>query len=391
MLQIILGKGEDRRIRGGHPWIFSNEIREFKGDRYPGGTAEVLDVDGRYLGTGYYNPSSLIAVRLLSRQQADIDSPAFFRDRITKALEYRRAKYPTLDSYRVVFSEADFLPGLIVDRYGDYLAVQFLTRGIDARRDAIITALVDIFSPRGIVARNDTGARALEGLDDEVSVIYGEIPEKVMVREHGLVFMVDMIRGQKTGHFFDQKENHLVLEGISGKAAVLDCFCHTGSWGLRAALHGAASVSFVDVSERALTLARENAAMNGLTAPMRFLQADAFEQLRRYKTTGDSFDLVVLDPPAFIKSRKMVREGEKGYLTINRRAMELLRAGGYLVTCSCSFHMSREMFREMLGKAARLAGRELRLLECRSQAGDHPVLLNVPETEYLKCFLLQAV
>lgn len=391
MVQIFLGRGEDKRIRGGHPWVFSNEIREFRGERTPGCTAEVHDAEGRYIGTGYYSPSSLIAVRLLTRQQTEIDTPAFFRDRIGKAVEFRRYIYPGLESFRAVYGEADSLPGLIVDKYGDCLAVQFLTKGIDIRRGAVISALVDIFSPRGIVARNDAGARIMEGLVEEVEVLYGDVPETVEVKEHGLILRADMLRGQKTGHFFDQKENHLLLEGISRNKNVLDCFCYSGSWGLHAAFYGAASVNFVDVSERALALARANAELNGLTTPMRFEPAEAFERLRRFKSAGEGFDVIVLDPPAFIKSRKTVKEGEKGYLTINRRAMEILKEGGYLVTCSCSYHMGREMFRDLLAKAARLAGREMRLLESRSQAGDHPVLLNVPETEYLKCVLLQAV
>jgi 23S rRNA (cytosine1962-C5)-methyltransferase len=199
------------------------------------------------------------------------------------------------------------------------------------------------------------------------------------------------MEGQKTGHFLDQKSNHLLLEGISAGKNVLDCFCYSGSWGIHAAAYGARSVTFIDASERAIALAKENAALNGITTPLQFEAVDAFDRLRSLRGTPDGFDLVVLDPPAFVKSRKMLKEAEKGYLTINRRAMDLLNEGGYLVTCSCSYHMGREMFRDLLAKAARLAGRDMRLVEMRTQAPDHPVLLAVPETEYLKCFLLQAV
>jgi len=391
MLQIILKRGEDKRIRGGHPWVFSNEIMEFKGDKTPGCTVEVHDFGDCYIGTGYYNPSSLIAVRLMTRRQVDIDTETFFRDRIEKAVAYRRSRYPGLKSFRAVYSEADFLPGLIVDKYDDCLSVQFLTKGIDARKHLIVPALIDLFSPRGIVGRNDSAGRILEGLDQGMEILFGQVPETVEIRENSLRFQVDLLKGQKTGHFLDQKENHQMLEGISKGKDVLDCFCYTGSWGLHAAHYGAASVSFVDVSERALALAKSSAELNGLATTLYFESADVFDRLRSLRSMGDSFDLIVLDPPAFIKSRKTLKEGEKGYLTINRRAMEILRGGGYLVTCSCSYHMGREMFREVLVKAARLAGREMRLLETRAQAADHPVLLNVPESEYLKCFLLQAI
>ncbi|HEY6874687.1 MAG TPA: class I SAM-dependent rRNA methyltransferase [Geobacteraceae bacterium] len=391
MLQIVLRRGEDKRVRGGHPWIFSNEIREIKGENAAGAAAEVYDSEGRFIGTGFYNPNSLISVRILAWQRADIDSALFYRERIEKALRYRRAVYPDMESFRAVYSEGDFLPGLVIDKYGEYLAVQFLTLGMERRKELIMPALLDIFTPRGIVARNDVGVRKLEGLEERVEILYGDIPGAVEVEEHGLRFRVDILGGQKTGHFFDQKNNHLLLEGISRGKDVLDCFCYTGSWGIHAALYGARSVTFVDVSERAINLARENAAFNGLATPMRFEAEDAFDRLRSLKSAGSSFDLVVLDPPAFVKSKKMLKEAEKGYLTINRRAMELLREGGYLITCSCSYHMGREMFRDLLVKAAKQAGREMRLVGAYAQALDHPVLLAVPETEYLKCFLLRAV
>ena len=387
----MLNTGEDKRLRSGHPWVFSNEIREIRGEKIPGAAVQVCNSDGRFIGTGYYNPSSLIAVRILSREQVDIDSMTFFRDRIAKARAYRHAIYPGSESFRAVYSEGDSLPGLIVDKYGDFLAVQFLTRGMDSRRDMIIAALLDIFSPRGIVGRNDAPVRILEGLEEKVEILCGEAPAVIHVEEHGIRIGVDIQRGQKTGHFFDQKDNHALMKSISRNKDVLDCFSYTGSWGLHAAHFGAATVTCVDVSERALVLARENAEINGLSKQMRFEAVDAFDRLKSLKSEGRSFDIVVLDPPAFVKSRKTIKEASKGYLTVNRRAIELLREDGYLITCSCSYHMGREMFREVLTKAARLAGREMRILESRGQAYDHPVLLSVPETDYLKCFLLQVV
>lgn len=390
-IRITLNRGEDRRIKGGHPWVFSNEIREIRGERLPGASAEVCDTGGGFLGTGYYNPHSLIAVRLLSREREEVDSPAFFKERISRALALRHRLYPELATFRVVHGEGDFLPGLVVDKYGDLLSIQILTAGMEARRGAIVEALVELFSPRGIIARNDVAVRTLEGLDETVEVLYGEIPETVEVEEHGLRFRVDLAGGQKTGHFLDQKENHLLLKGMAAGKRVLDCFSYSGSWGVHAAAFGAAEVTCLDISERAVALARENAAMNGLEGVMRVEACDAFDRLRSLKHEGRCFDVVVLDPPAFVKSKKALKEAEKGYLTINRRGLELLTEGGYLITCSCSYHMGREPFRDLLTQAARLAGRQVRVVEARSQAPDHPVLLAVPETEYLKCLVLQCV
>ena len=387
----FLKKGEDRRIRSGHPWIFSNEIKEARGEKSPGAVTEVYNSESRFIGTGLYNPNSLIAIRLFAWQRVDLDSQAFYRERIEKALRYRRDVYPGLQTFRVVYGEGDFLPGLVIDKYEDYLVVQFLTQGMENRKQLITAILVDLFHPRGIIARNDVAVRKLEGMEENVEVLYGESPGVLQIEEHGLRFQVDIMGGQKTGHFLDQKNNHLLLKTISGGKNVLDCFCYTGSWGIHAAHYGARAVTFIDASRRALSLAQENASINGLTAPMRFEAEDAFDRLRALAHEGNQFDVIVLDPPAFVKSKKMLKEAEKGYLTINRRAMEIVTEGGYLVTCSCSFHMGREMFRDIIAQAARLAGRQMRVLEARSQALDHPALLGVPETEYLKCFLLQAV
>jgi 23S rRNA (cytosine1962-C5)-methyltransferase len=232
--------------------------------------------------------------------------------------------------------------------------------------------------------------RTLEGLDERVEVLWGEIPDAVEAQEHGLRFRVDLKGGQKTGHFLDQKENHLILQRVAGGKRVLDCFSYSGSWGVHAASFGAAEVTCVDISERAAALARENAALNGVAGVVNVEVSDAFDRLRSLRHEGRRFGVVVLDPPAFVKSRKALKEAEKGYLTINRRGLELLEEGGYLITCSCSYHMGREPFRELLAQAARQAGRQVRVVEARSQAPDHPMLLAVPETEYLKCFVLQA-
>ena len=303
----------------------------------------------------------------------------------------RQLLYPGLTAFRAVYGEGDFLPGLIVDKYGDHLAVQFLTCGMEMRREVITGVLLELLAPQGIVARNDASVRTLEGLDERVEILYGNVPERVEIEEHSLLFRLDLLHGQKTGHFLDQKENHLLLKEKVKEKDVLDCFCYSGSWGIHAAAFGAARVTCVDISEKAVALTRENAAQNGFAAVVECEAEDAFERLRTLRSEGRSFDVVVLDPPAFVKNKKVLQEALKGYFTINRRAMELLRPGGYLITCSCSYHMEREMFRELLANAAQKARREMRLVEVRTQAPDHPVLLAVPETEYLKCFVLQAV
>ena len=391
MVKIVLARGEDKRIRAGHQWIFSNEIREISGEKVPGEAAEVFDAGGSFVGTGYYNPGSLIAVRLLARTHADIEAADFYRERITGALVLRRLLYPDMETYRVVHGEGDFLPGLVVDKYGDYLSVQFLTCGMDRRKELITGVLRDMFAPKGIVARNDVSVRGLEGLEEKVEILHGDLPAHLEIEEHNLRFRVDLLKGQKTGHFLDQKENHLLMkERVKGKD-VLDCFSYSGSWGIHAAHFGASGVTCVDSSEKAVAMARENAALNGFAGIVKCEAADAFERLRSLKGEGRSFDMVVLDPPAFVKSRKVLKEAIKGYFTINRRAMELLRPGGYLISCSCSFHMEREMFRDLLANAAQQAKKEMRLLEVRSQSPDHPILLSMPETGYLKCFVLQAV
>jgi 23S rRNA (cytosine1962-C5)-methyltransferase len=391
MTVIRLKKNEDRRIRAGHPWVFSNEIDRIEGAREAGVAAELYDAAGGFLGCGHYTPHSLIAFRLLSRQREDLDSAGFYEQRIRAALAHRQGIYPDLRSYRAVYGESDFLPGLVVDRYNDCLSIQMLSAGMDQRRDLILEALQQVFSPQGIIARNDVSVRSLEKLEEKVEVLAGEIPELVEMRENGLRFLVNLRSGQKTGGFLDQKENHLLLRGLSAGRHVLDCFCYSGSWAIHAASFGAVSVLGIDISARAVAQAESNAALNGLSDRVAFEECDAFDRLRSLKHEGRRFGVVVMDPPAFVKNRKNIAEATKGYLTVNRRAFELLEPGGWLITCSCSYHMGREPFREMLAQAARLARRDVRLVATCSQAPDHPVLLSFPESEYLKCLVLQVV
>ena len=391
MTRITLNKNEDRRIKSGHPWVFSNEICQITGERVTGISAELYDAAGGFIGVGHYNPHSLIAFRLVSRQQEDIDSVAFFEGRISAALAHRQARYPGLATCRIVYGESDFLPGLVVDRYGDYLSIQLLSAGMDSRREQIVAALRNVCAPLGIIARNDVAVRNLEGLDERVELLWGDIPDRVDMTENGLHFQVSLREGQKTGGFLDQKQNHLLLREISAGKNVLDCFCYTGGWAVHAASFGAQSVLGLDISARAVGQASSNAKLNKVSDRVRFEECDAFERLRSLYQEGRRFGVIVMDPPAFVKSRKNIAEATKGYLTVNRRALELLEPGGYLITCSCSYHMGREAFRDMLIQASRLAKREVRLVETCSQAADHPVLLSFPESEYLKCFVLQAI
>ncbi len=391
MTRLFLRPGHDRRTRAGHPWVFSNEIDHLEGSPAPGDALEILSHRGDFLGTAYYNPHSLIAARILSRRRESIDTPEFFLQKFTAALEYRQSIYGDLAALRLVYGEADGLPGLVVDRYGEVLSLQFLTLGMDCRREAIVTALRELCSPNAMVARNDVGVRELEGLPQKVELLTGEVPSMLTITAHGLRFRIDVMAGQKTGQFLDQKENHQALQGRVEGRRVLDLFCYSGSWAIHAARYGASQVTGVDISAGALAIARENARINYLEPTVDFVQADAFDLLRDHSQTRERYGTVILDPPAFVKSKKKLKEAIRGYLTINRRGMELVEPGGFLFTCSCSYHMDRETFLDTLRKASQQAGRTVRLLEMRGQAYDHPVLLTCPETEYLKCAVLQVL
>jgi 23S rRNA (cytosine1962-C5)-methyltransferase len=384
MKTVQLKKKEDRRILRGHPWVFSNELERSAEAFSPGDIVEVLDNAGRFVARGYINPRSLIAVRVLTRKQEDLD-PAFFRRRISAARSLR-SMLQFGESFRAVFSEGDGLPGLIVDKYGDTLVVQSSTAGIDRLLDVIVAALQEEYSPSTILLRNDTATRELEGLALEKKVVLGELSGPVTIEENGVTYQVDVLDGQKTGFFFDQRENRQALKHIVAGKRTLDCFCYVGAWSLNAVRFGAVEVTGIDASQKAVEQAAANAARNGLAA--RFKTADVFEELRRLEKERERFGCIILDPPAFVKSRAKVREGLKGYKEINLRAMRLLEPGGVLVTCSCSHHIDQDLFTEMLIDAAHSAGRQARLLEMRFQSRDHPMLLAAPETQYLKCAIL---
>ena len=388
--RIVLKPGREGRLLRGHPWVYGGEIDQVDGSPNPGEIVDLLDARGAFLARGYFNPHSQIRVRVLSFEQEPIDE-GFLRRRLQQAIDRRILLSIPSNAYRLVYSEADLLPGLILDRYGPYLVVQFLTFGIDLRQAPILSLLQDLLSPLGIYARNDLSFREKEGLPLGKGVLWGEVPNQIRIEEGDLSFWADVKEGQKTGFFLDQRENRLVLRGLCQDRRVLDCFCYSGAFSLQAANFGAASVLGLDISESAVALAQENARLNGLEGRCHFRTGNAFDELRALERKGEGFDLIILDPPAFTKSKQAIEPALRGYKEINLRALKLLESGGILLTCSCSYHLSSELFLAMLEEAAADAGRAIHLLEFRTQARDHPILLGVPETHYLKCAMLRVL
>ena len=386
----MLRKNQDRRVRGGHPWVFSNEVAEVQGAPADGDLVEVVDFRGAFLGRAYYNRRSLICARLITRGRDAVDE-AFFVRRIERALKLREAVYPGAAAARLVYGESDQLPGLVVDRYGDWLAVQVLTLGIEVRAALVRAALEQVLRPRGVMRIADSALRALEGLPLERGVWWGEVPERIEVALDGLTLEVDLHRGQKTGLYLDQRENRRRAEARARGQRVLDLFCYQGEWALHAARGGAAEVLAVDSSALALEAARRNAERNGLAERIAFRQGDCFDIVRELERKGERFGMIILDPPALIKSRSHLAGGARAYREINRAAMGLLAEGGTLVSCSCSHHLEDALFRQVLIEAARAARRPFRVLDWTAEAPDHPQLLAVPETHYLKCAVLQAI
>jgi 23S rRNA (cytosine1962-C5)-methyltransferase len=402
MTRVILKPGEEDRVLAGHPWVYDNEIDRVEGEALPGDVVDVESSRKTYLGRGFINPASKIRVRLLCRGKEGIDE-GYFKRTLREAFEYRGRYYDTdKDSFRLAFAEADFLPGLIADVYvgrpagadrgeapGKYAVVQALSYGMDRRRDWINSSLVELLAPRAIIERNDAPVRELEGLVRETRVSFGSTPGEIEIAENGIAALVDPIGGQKTGYFLDQKENRAALAPYAPGAAVLDAFCHTGSFALHAARYGARSVIAADISEAAIALAARNAALNGYADRIETVAANAFDLLRAYERQKRKFGLIILDPPAFAKSRETTASAYRGYKEINLRALSLLEKGGFLVSCSCSYHVGTAEFLAIIGEAARDAGRRLRIVELRSQSRDHPVLAGYDESRYLKCVIAQ--
>jgi 23S rRNA (cytosine1962-C5)-methyltransferase len=387
---VLLRPGRERRILAGHLWIFEGEVADLRGTPRPGEFVDVLAHDGRFCGRGFYNPTSKIRVRVLTFQDEPLDE-AFFGRRIRDAVALRSRVVSGTTAYRVVYAEGDLLPGLIVDRYGELLVMQTLALGMDVRKELLADLLLQETGAQAVYLRNDSGIRSLEGLPRHQGFLRGEAPTRLEIREGQARFWVDVERGQKTGWFCDQRENRLTAAPLGQDADVLEAFCYTGGFGIHAALSGARSVLGLDVSEEAVAMSWENARLNGVEDRCRYEVVDAFEALRALGREGARFDLVILDPPAFARAKRAVPQALAGYKEINLRALRLLRPGGFLVTCSCSSHVDEGMFWQVVLEAARDAGCRLRLVEARGQARDHPMLGAMPETRYLKCFLLQRV
>ncbi|MGD9155762.1 MAG: class I SAM-dependent rRNA methyltransferase [Bacillota bacterium] len=390
MQQLILRAGRDKRVRAGHTWVYQGEIGVIGLDVKSGDLVEVLDNRGRFMGVGYYSQASQIAVRFLSRERETIDA-AFFRRRLQQALAYRRRVKSEASCYRLIYGEGDLLPGLVVDRFEDYLVVQFLTVGMEVNRELLLKLIVEMAQPAGIIERSDQPARKLEDLPERAGLIYGACPENLVIRDNGLQFHVNLLEGQKTGYFLDQSANRRVAAAFAPGRRVLDCFCHVGSFAIHAATAGARSVLGVDISDAAIAQATQNATLNGVNAICQFKTANAFDFLREQTALKNSYDMVILDPPAFTKSKHTVDSAIRGYKEINLRGLKLLPPGGILVTCSCSHHMSAELFWEVVTAAAVDVKKQIRLLERRTQDLDHPIVAGIPETEYLKCLIFEVV
>src|SRR5438309_5159664 len=387
---IRLRPGEQDRLLAGHPWIYQNELEGWPPDAAPGDLVDLHDSQGHFLGRGYLNPRTTLAVRVLARGRVPVDQELFLA-RIRQDMALRERFMGNRVAYRVVHGEAERLPGLVVDRYDDAVAIQLLTARMDRRRELILTAVEEVLRPRTIIARNDSPMREREGLPRERAILRGQIPPEPTVTINGLDVTVDLLEGQKTGLFLDQIDNYPLIERMAGGADVLDCFCYVGLWSLHAARSGATRVTGIDQSPAAIKQATALAERNSLADRWGFRLGNVSDELRGRGPRRDAFDLVILDPPAFVKARNRIPEALAGYKEINLRAMRLLRPGGFLVTCSCSYHLSAEQFRRMLWDAARDVRRTARLVAQGAQGRDHPVLLGLAESEYLKCCVLQVL
>lgn len=392
---VILKKGEGRTIKAGGAWIYDNEIDKIEGDFENGDVVEVRDFDGYCMGCGYINTNSRITVRMLSRKKNTIIDETFFGQRVRDAWEYRRQTIDT-SSCRLIFGEADFLPGIVVDKFADVLVVESLALGIDRWKSVIVDAVKKVLEEdgiriRGVYERSDAKVRLQEGMERSKGFLGEAFDTKVEILENGVKYLVDVAEGQKTGFFLDQKNNRAAIHRFCKGKKVLDCFTHTGSFALNAGIAGAESVLGVDASQLAITQAEENARLNHLEDRVKFQCADVFEVLPELEKEGEKFDVVILDPPAFTKSRNSVKNAVKGYREINLRGLKLVRDGGFLVTCSCSHFMEQELFARTLREAAAGAHRRLRQVEFRTQACDHPILWAAEQSYYLKFYIFQVV
>ncbi|MCR5249385.1 MAG: class I SAM-dependent rRNA methyltransferase [Lachnospiraceae bacterium] len=393
MAEVFLKKGAGRSFKAGGPWIYDNEIERIEGSFENGDVVELHDFDGYFLGRGFLNMRSTIAFRILSRRRESVIDEAFLEQRVRDAWNYRKEVIDT-SACRVIFGEADFLPGLVVDKFSDVLVAESLALGIDRLKCVILDALVKVLAEdgitiRGIYERSDAKVRLKEGMEPSKGFIGAEFDTRVEIVENGVRYIVDVQDGQKTGFFLDQKENRAAIHKLCRGKKVLDCFTHTGSFALNAGIAGAEGVLGVDASQFAVDRATENAALNGLSERVKFQCADVFDLLPSLEEAGERYDVVILDPPAFTKSRNSIKQAVKGYREINLRGMKLVKNGGYLCTCTCSHFMDPELFAKTIREAATGAHKRLRQVEFRTQGPDHPVLWAADNSLYLKFYIFQ--
>ncbi len=388
--KFYLYRGKGLKAENGHPWIYSNEIEGYDGEYTNGDIVEVYNFKNDFIGKAYINDVSKIALRIMTRDIDEEINEDFFRRRLLNAWEYRKKVIDT-SSCRVLFGEADFLPGLIIDKYEDYYVIQSLALGIDKYKDIIVKILNEDFNAKGIYERSDVRVRELEGMEQRKGFLSDAFDTKIQIVENGVKYIVDIENGQKTGFFLDQKENRKSIHKICRNADVLDCFTHTGSFALNAGIAGARSVLGLDISNLAIEDAKKNAELNNLSNIVKFECHNAFDVLHEWSKEGRKYDVVILDPPAFTKSKSTVKGAVRGYKEINLRGIKMVKPGGFLVTCSCSHFMDPQLFSETIKDAAKDARRMLRQVEFRTQACDHPILWNSDESYYLKFYILQVV
>jgi 23S rRNA (cytosine1962-C5)-methyltransferase len=388
MAQVYLRKKISPRVVNGHPWIFNNEVEKVEGEVQGGDVVDVYTHDKKFVGKGYINPKSQILVRLLTRNKADEINEAYFLTQLQKCWAYRQQLGYT-ENCRLVFGEADSLPQMIIDKFNDYFVIQTLALGIDVWKPAIVKALNTIFSPKGIYERNDVPVRELEGLSPQKGFLSAPFDTKIIINENGLKFHVDIENGQKTGYFLDQQDNRRAIQHIVKGADVLGAFTYTGTFEIHAAHYGAKSVLGLDISANAVEQANKNAALNGVEDRCRFETANAFDVLKQWGKDGRQYDVVMLDPPAFTKSRETIQKAITGYKEINLRGMKLVKPGGFLVTSSCTNLVNPEMFLQIIDMAAKDARRKIRQVTFQKQASDHPIIWGMENTEYLKFLIVQ--
>jgi 23S rRNA (cytosine1962-C5)-methyltransferase len=376
------------RVINGHPWIFNNEVEKISGDNTGGEIVEVFTHDKKFIGKGYFNPKSQIVVRLLTRNKQEIINDDFFYQRILSCWNYRK-KIGYTENCRLVFGEADGLPQLIIDKFNDYFVLQTLALGIDVWKPAIVNALQKIFNPKGIYERNDVPVRELEGLEQKKGFLSAPFDTNIIIRENGLQFNVDIENGQKTGYFLDQQDNRRAIQHIVKDAEVLGAFTYTGTFEIHAAAYGAKSVLGLDISENAVQQANKNAQLNNLDKIVHFETANAFDTLKKWSKSDKRFDVVLLDPPAFTKSRENIQKAIAGYKEINLRGMKLIKPGGFLVTSSCTSLVSPELFLQTIESAAKDARRKIRQVTFQSQSPDHPIIRGWENTQYLKFLIVE--